>query len=144
MVGCFGLFACLLGILLLFSSLWGAAAISIVAGVGAILLRLKAVSEAEKAAAARDQRRRDELERRRVSLTAQYGQEVCEQILAGELWIGQTEDQLREALGDPSDVDEKVLKTKRREVWKYDQVGANRFNTRVTVENGVVTGWERK
>src|SRR5207249_11873632 len=79
-----------------------------------------------------------------LNLTARFGAETCFRILAHQLWIGQTQEQLREALGKPVDIDEKVLKTKRREVWKYDQTGTNRFNTRVTLDNGIVTGWDRK
>ena len=96
--------------------------------LAALLFLLQALAEAE----------------RRANLTARFGAETCFRILGRQLWIGQTQEQLREALGKPVDIDEKVLKTRRREVWKYDQTGTNRFNTRVTLDNGIVTGWDRK
>lgn len=96
--------------------------------LAALLFLLQALAEAE----------------RRANLTARFGAETCFRILARQLWIGQTQEQLREALGKPVDIDEKVLKTKRREVWKYDQTSTNRYNTRVTLDNGIVTGWDRK
>jgi hypothetical protein len=47
-------------------------------------------------------------------------------------------------LGNPLDVDQKVLKTKKKEVWKYQPKGANRYALRVILENGLVVGWEQK
>jgi hypothetical protein len=35
------------------------------------------------------------------------------------------------------------MKSKVREVWKYEHQGANRFSLRITLENGIVTGWQR-
>lgn len=69
---------------------------------------------------------------------------VASRIARRELWLGQTEEQVRASLGEPVDIDEKVMKTRKRQVWKYDQKGANRFATRITLENGIVTGWDRK
>lgn len=71
-------------------------------------------------------------------------QELVARIDAGELWIGQTADQLRDAYGEPEDIDEKVMKTKRREMWKYDQVATNRFSTKITLDNGVVVSWDKR
>jgi hypothetical protein len=59
-------------------------------------------------------------------------------------WQGQTQEQLLDSLGRPADTDTKVLKTKTKEIWKYNRVGKNRFGLRVTVENGVVVGWDKK
>jgi hypothetical protein len=36
------------------------------------------------------------------------------------------------------------MKTKRREIWKYGRMGGNRYSLRVTLEQGVVVGWEEK
>jgi len=71
-------------------------------------------------------------------------EEVVQKIFQGHFWQGQTEDQLRDSLGSPVAIDEKLLKTKRREVWKYRHQGANRFALRITVEDGYVTGWDQK
>src|SRR5690606_28856723 len=48
--------------------------------------------------------------------------EVVERILKGRFWQGQTTGQLRDSLGSPDDVDKKVLKTKIKETWKFDEV----------------------
>jgi hypothetical protein len=121
---------------------WG----SLFVGLAALLFILQARSKrkaAELRAAEAEHIRRLQAERR-ARLTQRFGDETCSRILEGDIWISQTEEQLREALGEPVHVDEKVMKTKKRVVWKYDQIGANRFNTRITLEDGVVTGWDRK
>jgi hypothetical protein len=68
----------------------------------------------------------------------------ADRILAKTIWVGETEEQLRASLGEPLDVDQKVLKTKKREIWKYGSLGGNRYSTRITLENGVVSGWDVK
>ena len=50
---------------------------------------------------------------------------------------------LLEALGPPAAHDEKVLKTKTKTIFKWGHISGNRYAVRVTVENGVVVGWER-
>lgn len=78
-------------------------------------------------------------------LWAKYpNEETFWRIAKKEVWVGETEEQLQDSLGHPEDVDQKVLKTKKREVWKYYRVGANRFRFRITLENGIVVGWEHK
>lgn len=69
---------------------------------------------------------------------------VVEKIMAGEIWQGQTEEQVFEALGRPVDIDEKVLKARVRQTMKYGEDGKKRFKLRVIVENGVVVGWEKR
>ncbi|MFH7524074.1 hypothetical protein AB2J22_01925 [Aeromonas sp. A5] len=59
-------------------------------------------------------------------------------------WIGQTSDQLLDSLGKPAAVDNKMLKTKNKDIWKYNRWGANRYALRITVEDGLVVGWEKK
>jgi hypothetical protein len=61
-----------------------------------------------------------------------------------EIWVGETADQLRDAMGEPEDIDVKPLKTRTREVWKYDRSGRNRYSTRVTLDNGTVVRWQRR
>lgn len=94
------------------------------------------------------QRQTDEMRQQRLereqNLSERFGETIAARILSGELWVGQSSEQLREALGVPEDIDERVVARKRRETWKYDQVGQNRFNTKIMVEDGVVTGWDRK
>lgn len=87
----------------------------------------------------------DKQQKRLQYLRSKYSsEEVVQDIFQGRFWQGQTEDQLKDALGAPSEVDNKVLKTKTRQVWKYQPRGGNRFGLRITVEDGYVTGWEKK
>lgn len=83
--------------------------------------------------------------RRREALYAKYGDaEVVDKIMARMMWQGQSMEQLTDSLGNPADTDSRVMKTKHREVWKYHPAGKNRYRLRVTVENGVVVGWDQK
>lgn len=81
---------------------------------------------------------------RRTEITERFGAENAERILGNQVWVGATEEMLRESIGAPADVDEKVLKTKTRHVFKYCSTGKNRYALRVFLEDGVVTGWEGK
>lgn len=69
---------------------------------------------------------------------------VVQRIMNGEFWENQTAEQLRDALGKPEAIDRKTMKTKSREVWKYQHRGANRYGLRITLENGLVSGWDQK
>ena len=123
--------------------------------------------------AAREAQERRRKEQRRANLTAKYGDrgnqldamierygsgsrfeslidkhngniDVLTKIMNRELWIGQTQMQLLDARGNPADKYQKIMATKTREIWKYHQIGANRFRLRITLENGVVVGWDEK
>lgn len=59
-------------------------------------------------------------------------------------WQGQSAEQLKDSLGAPVDVDEKVFKSKTKQIWKYHQTGMNRFGLRITVENEFVVRWDEK
>ena len=117
LLGCFGIMIGTIGLLLIFAQVFGAGLVSLGIGTLMVVGYARLVQKGEAAAAKL-------LEERRSDLTTRLGDAKCARLLAGEIWIGQSEDELKESLGDPVDVDEKVLKTKRREVWKYDQVGA--------------------
>jgi uncharacterized protein len=80
--------------------------------------------------------------RRKRLLIAKYGDTVAARIIAREIWQGMTEEQLIESWGNPVEIGSEVLRTKTKEVWKYGQIGKNRFKQRVTVENGLVSGWK--
>lgn len=78
-------------------------------------------------------------------LRDKYGDElIVKKISEGYFWEGQTAEQLLDSLGRPEAVDNKQLKTKVKEVWKYNRQGANRYSLRITVENGYVVGWDQK
>lgn len=59
-------------------------------------------------------------------------------------WTSQTQEQSLDSLGRPEDIDQKVLKTKVKEVWKYHRTGLGRYALRITLEDGVVAGWDQK
>lgn len=90
--------------------------------------------------ASRANKRRKRLE----ALRHKYPEEIVQRILGGQIWQGQTEEQLIDAIGSPAEVDTKVLKTMQREIWKYGRISAKRFRLRITVENGMVAGWDQK
>ncbi len=82
---------------------------------------------------------------RRKHLIERYSDPgIADRIMQAQLWRGQTAEQLREALGKPADVDQTVLKTKTKEVWKYQPTGKRRYAVKVTLDDGVVVGWEDK
>ncbi|MCW8965782.1 MAG: DUF2845 domain-containing protein [Candidatus Pacearchaeota archaeon] len=70
--------------------------------------------------------------------------ETVELIMSRSFWQGQTEEQLVDSLGKPLDIDQKVLKTKTKEIWKYNQTAKNSYSLKVTLENGLVVGWDQK
>lgn len=74
-----------------------------------------------------------------------YGDiQVVKKIMSRVIWDGMSAEQLIDALGKPAAKDHKYLKTKTREVWKYYHQGSNRFGLRVTLDEGVVKGWDSK
>jgi hypothetical protein len=78
-------------------------------------------------------------------LRGKFGDEqIVQAIMAGRLWEGQTAEQLRESLGRAAAVDDNLLKTRKREVWKYEPSGVNRYKLRITLDNDVVVGWDHK
>jgi uncharacterized protein len=79
--------------------------------------------------------------RRKRMLIAKYGDADAARILAGQVWQGMTEEQLVDSWGRPIEIGSEVTRTKKKEIWKYGQTGKNRFKERVTLENGVVSGW---
>jgi hypothetical protein len=90
-------------------------------------------------------KRREDIERRRAALQAKYHDpQIVDMIMRHMFWQGQSEEQLLDSLGRPVDIDQKVMKTKVKEIWKYNQLGANRFGLRITIENKVVVGWDQK
>ena len=81
---------------------------------------------------------------RRKHLIEKYGDaEIARRMMKGIIWQGETREQLLESLGKPVDSDEKVLKTKTKEIWKYRRTARNRFGLKVTLDDGVVVAWEK-
>lgn len=78
-------------------------------------------------------------------LTEKYHDpELVQGIMNHLIWQGQSAEQLTDSIGPPAAVDNHVLKTKKKEVWKYLPQGGNRFDLRVTLEDDSVVGWDKK
>ncbi|CAM2008813.1 hypothetical protein [Acanthopleuribacter pedis] len=78
-------------------------------------------------------------------LMEKYGDsDLVDLIMEGSFWLGQTAEQLFDSLGSPVDIDQKILKTKKKEVWKYQHQGSNRYGLRVTLDDDIVVGWDQK
>jgi len=93
----------------------------------------------------RKKKRLEALEQRRAALMAKYHDpQIVEKIMKHIFWQGMSQEQLLDSVGRPADIDQKVMKTKVKEIWKYNQMGGNRFGLRITIENNVVVGWDQK
>ena len=83
-------------------------------------------------------------ERRKKLMQKYNNEDIVNNIMSQIIWQGQTANQIIESLGQAEDVDQKVLKTKKKEIWKYGFEGGNRYRLRITLENDVVVGWDQR
>lgn len=83
------------------------------------------------------------LARRRELMEKYADEQLVNQLLRGEPWMGQSLEMLRDSLGKPAARDEKVLKTKTKETWKYGPLNKRQFKLKVHLENGEVVGWDK-
>lgn len=90
------------------------------------------------------QRMEEELALRTAYLVEKYDDQIAQAILKGKIWEGMTAAQLFDSAGEPEAIDQKYMNSKSREVWKYDHEGSNRYLLRVTLENGLVVGWDSR
>ncbi len=67
---------------------------------------------------------------------------VVKRIMEGRVWQGQTADQLRDTLGQPTDINQDKTNPA-RESWRYHQQGRV-SGLRIALENGVVIAWDQK
>lgn len=82
---------------------------------------------------------------RKKALLEKYDDlEIVEKIISKTIWQNETAEQVLDSLGEPPARDTKILKTKQKEIWKYDPTGRNRYAFRIILENGIVVGWEQK
>ena len=82
---------------------------------------------------------------RRSKLLTKYKDEILvNKLMQRKLWQGQTAEQVIDAIGEPKDIDEKVLKTKIKQTWKYFPSGRRRYGLRVTLDDGIVVGWDKR
>lgn len=78
-------------------------------------------------------------------LMAKYSDsQIVNKLMQKYFWQGQTSEMLIDSLGQPQAVDSKVLKTKKKEIWKYNHSGGNRYGLRITLDNDIVVGWDQK
>lgn len=78
-------------------------------------------------------------------LLDKYGDEAAvDRIMRRILWQGETAQMLVDSLGNPLNVDRKVMATRKREVWKYNQTGRGRYALRITLDNDVVIEIDQK
>ena len=90
------------------------------------------------------QQRRAHEERSAYLLNKYRNPDMVQALLAGEYWVGQHHEQLRDALGLPAAIDYKNMATRQREIWKYQSSGVNRYKLKITLDDGTVTGWDSK
>ena len=68
--------------------------------------------------------------------------EIANRIVRREVWEGQTEKQLVDSLGPAAQVNRGAPGAGKREVWSYRGRCWGRRGLRVTVEDGMVTGFD--
>jgi hypothetical protein len=91
-------------------------------------------------------RRKAAEEERRVHLVQRKysGSPYASDIAAGLVRQGMTYGMVLDAWGQPASVDRKVLKTKTKEVLKYNPGPRRTFGNKVFLEDGIVVGWESR
>lgn len=58
--------------------------------------------------------------------------------------IDMSAEELKYEFGEPEDIDSKVLKTKKKEVWKYFETRKGQYDLKIILENDIVVGYEQK
>ena len=89
-------------------------------------------------------KKQNEKKRYEYLMNKYNNEEIVEDIIKETIWQGETEEQLVDSLGRPEAIDNKILKTKKKEVYKYHHQSANRYRLRITLENDIVVGWDKK
>ena len=107
--------------------------------IGIVVAIIVVIIIAQGAAAAKAE------EERKARIYAKYGRTpLAEKLVDRTVWTGETAAELLDSLGDPLDIDQKVLKTKKKEIWKYNRTGTNRYGLKITLDNDLVVGWDQK
>lgn len=90
--------------------------------------------------------KKERIEKRKETLLEKYGEEIGQKIIQGEVWTGMAKEMLIDALGEPSQTKEDVLKTKIKEKFSYGEYytdrGTRKFTIEVRLENDEVVGWK--
>lgn len=128
----------------LFNTLGLTTLLVLLVSVVAIVYVIKKVNRTRRINREAEERRIKRQRLRKLYMDMYDDEDIVERIMEKEIWEGETAEQLEYSLGQPEDIEKKVLKTKTKETWKYDHKGANRYGKRVYIENGEVVGWEYK
>ena len=117
-----------------------------VGGIGITIILLGTVALIVWGLVNAENKRQETIKKRRDYLMVKYNHDadLVEDIMNNRVWQGQLSVELIDSLGNPVATDEKVLKTKKKEVWKYQHQGGNRYNLRITLDDDVVVGWDLK
>ena len=67
---------------------------------------------------------------------------IVDRISNGVIWQGETAEQLIDSKGKPEEIDKKLQKSIKKEVWKYGRRGGNRYGLIVDLENDIVVNWD--
>lgn len=70
-------------------------------------------------------------------------EDLFKKIISGSIWYKQSLEELIDAIGLPQQISYEVMKVNKREIWKYDHQGGDRYNLIVLLENDSVISWER-
>jgi hypothetical protein len=120
----------------LYESIGSGVIVSLAIGIPAVYLGIKLYRA--------KQQEKDAKQREKELMTKYRDAVTVGKIMSQNVWLGQTAEQLKDSLQSPLAIDNQQLKTKKREVWKYDRRGVNRYGLRVTLENDVVVSWDQK
>ncbi len=69
---------------------------------------------------------------------------VVNAIMNEQFWKEQTSEQLIDSIGRPLAIDTQVLKTKTKEIWKYNKIRKDQYALKITLDNKRVVGWDNK
>lgn len=84
------------------------------------------------------------VERREKLLQKYKDEKIVNRMMSNEVWFSQTAGQLVDSIGPPEKVIDKMLVTKKKEIWKYYHKSGNRYGLWVTLVNDVVEDYNYK
>ena len=82
------------------------------------------------------------MEKRQQLMEKYNDEEIVDNIMNQTIWHGETTDQIVDSLGKAEDIDQKSLRTKTKEIWKYGYEGENKYKLNINLKNDVVIGWD--
>ncbi|MCU0431437.1 MAG: hypothetical protein MUF42_15845 [Cytophagaceae bacterium] len=87
---------------------------------------------------------RADQEKRKKFLQKYQNEELVKRLMNNEFWQGQSKQELEDSLGKPENISTQVLKSKTKEIWKYNEKKKNQYTLKITLENDIVVGWDKK